>query len=212
MLNGFPQSAASDKPALLLTFAQALSGVSDPAIIEAAQRFSSGLVPGQSPTFAPSVAEFAQEARRLSELAAVRHSDKRQWMYRKPVSRLLERNVTKEFAFRLIDQGVHPRGSIWCPGPLDSRPDIGDLFAPDPSWKRPIPCDQQPDSKPYQPDDERARIRMGFKMAVLSAGVAMGRADDVERANRGGMDEMMALAQRWGVPIPEELFTAKRVA
>lgn len=39
-------------------------------MVEAAARFVSGLVASQSVTFAPSVAEFAQEARRLDELFA----------------------------------------------------------------------------------------------------------------------------------------------
>lgn len=213
MLNGFPQSAAADKQALLLTFGRALSGVSDQAIIDAAQRYVSGLVPGQSATFAPAVAEFSQEARRLDEEQRDRLSRPRRnlFIYRKPNAPLLERNITKEYAFRLIDQGVHPRGSIWCPGPLDNRPDIGDLFAPDPKWKPARSIDWKSDTQPYQPDDSAARIRMGFKMAVLSAGLALGKVDDVAQANKEGLDSLMALAQRWGVTIPESLW-AQRAA
>lgn len=211
MLNGFPQSPVANMKAVLLTFGQALHGVSDDVIREVAQRYVSGAVAGQSSTFAPSVAEFAQEARRIAETrAAISDGNRRKlYVYRKPTSELLERNVTKEFAFRLIDQGVHPRGSIWCPGSLDDRPDIGDLFAPDPAWKPARPKEEISESGAYQPDEWKARIRMGFKMAVLSAGIGLGKVDDVAAANRAGLDEMMALAQQWGVPIPEELWTAR---
>lgn len=67
MINGFPQSTA-DIRALLLTYDQALSAVSDPAISEAVTRFICGDVQGQSKTFAPSVAEFVQEARKQQDI------------------------------------------------------------------------------------------------------------------------------------------------
>lgn len=66
MLNAFPQTA-NDKELTLRTFEAVLRGVSSRAVTEAAARFVSGLVASQSVTFAPSVAEFAQEARRLDE-------------------------------------------------------------------------------------------------------------------------------------------------
>lgn len=66
MLNAFPQTA-NDKELTLRTFEAVLRGVSSRAVTEAAARFVSGLVAGQSVTFAPSVAEFALEARRIDE-------------------------------------------------------------------------------------------------------------------------------------------------
>lgn len=55
--------------------------------------------------------------------------------------------------------------------------------------------------------DPTVRIRMGFKMSVLSAGLARaGGTDMVAEANNRGLDDLMALAQQWGVPVPEELF------
>lgn len=50
----------------MLTYNEALSGVSDQVISETARRFVSNAVESQSATFAPSVAEFAQEARRVA--------------------------------------------------------------------------------------------------------------------------------------------------
>ena len=72
MLNAFPQSAAADTKALLLTFDAALTGVSGQAVCEAAQRYTAGLVPAQNLTFAPSVAEFASEARKQADVIAIR--------------------------------------------------------------------------------------------------------------------------------------------
>lgn len=49
------------------TYEAVLSGLSPQAVTEAAQRFTMGDVPGQSKTFAPSVAEFVAEARKRQE-------------------------------------------------------------------------------------------------------------------------------------------------
>lgn len=51
----------------MLTYDQALSGVSDRAVSEAAQRFRRGDVAGQSKTYPPSVPEFVAEARKHQE-------------------------------------------------------------------------------------------------------------------------------------------------
>ena len=62
--------------------------------------------------------------------------------------------------------------------------------------------------QPYVPDSPEARVRMGFKMSVLSAsfGVKEG-ADRVAEANRKGLEYLIALGQEWGVPVPEALWT-----
>jgi len=140
MLNSFPQSPA-DLRALLLTYDQALDGVSDKAIEKAALAFISGQVEGQNKTFAPSVAEFCSEARRTPYLV------NRQ----APVSYL-----------------------------------------------------------PHKHDDPSTRVRMGFKMAVLSASIGMGKVDLVADANRRGLDDIIALGQQWGVPVPEEIWAQRQ--
>lgn len=55
------------------------------------------------------------------------------------------------------------------------------------------------------------RTRMKFKMSLLSAAYCNphDRIDRLVEANRTGMDELMALAQEWKVPIPEELWSAR---
>lgn len=55
------------------TYEAALRGVSSRAVLEAAQRFTLGEVEGQSRTFAPSVAEFVQEARKRQEYLDLRN-------------------------------------------------------------------------------------------------------------------------------------------
>lgn len=145
MLNAFPQQATANIKGLLLTYDEDTIGIEDQAIVEAAIRFRRGLVEGQNKTFAPSIAEFITEARRIADLLPY-------------------------------------RGRASLP---------------------------PPPREPFRHDDAKTRIRMGFKMSVLSAGLALGKADDVARANAKGLDELMALGQLWGVPIPEELWRGK---
>lgn len=56
----------------MATYEAALRDVISQAVIEAAQRFTCGDVTGQSRTFAPSIAEFVQEARRIADLIPYR--------------------------------------------------------------------------------------------------------------------------------------------
>jgi hypothetical protein len=149
MLNSFPQQAATDSETLLRTYSAVLRDVSSQAITETAQRFISGDAPDQSRTFAPSVAEFVQEARRWASLI-----------------------------------------------PYRDRPAL------------PAPVRSQP----HRFDDEQTRIRMGFKMNVLSAAIGLKAVDRVAEANRRGLEDMIALGQEFGVPVPEELFEQVRRA
>jgi len=59
------------------------------------------------------------------------------YRYRVPKSKVIERNCTKQWARDLVKNGVHPKGSIWCPGGKE-RPDIGNLYGPDEAWNRPV--------------------------------------------------------------------------
>lgn len=71
MMNCFPQTNQNYE-VLLLTLGRLCAGLGDQAIIEAAERFASGDVPGQSKRFAPSGPEFVDEARRRQELADIK--------------------------------------------------------------------------------------------------------------------------------------------
>ena len=66
LLNSFPQGTA-DPDLTMGTYEAVLQGISPQAVTEAAQRFTMGDVPGQSKTFAPSIAEFVTEARQRQE-------------------------------------------------------------------------------------------------------------------------------------------------
>lgn len=55
------------------TYSAVLRDINSQAIIEAAQRFVTGEVSGQSKTFSPSVAEFCTEARRMADLLPFRN-------------------------------------------------------------------------------------------------------------------------------------------
>lgn len=69
------------------------------------------------------------------------------------------------------------------------------------------------DRSKFRRDDTPTRIRMGFKMAVLSAGFAIkDGADMVSEANSRGLEDLIALGQQWGVPVPEELWAQLRTA
>lgn len=72
MLNAFPQGG-QDYRLLLLTFEEDLTGISNQAIVEAAQRYRRNEIPGQNETFAPSVAEFVTAARRQEEYISIRN-------------------------------------------------------------------------------------------------------------------------------------------
>ena len=67
MLESFPQT--SGNPDLTVSaYELAVAGLSSQSVIEAAQRFITGLVDGQSMDFAPATPRFAQEARSRQEL------------------------------------------------------------------------------------------------------------------------------------------------
>jgi hypothetical protein len=147
MLNAFPQSAA-DLRGLLLTYDEDTTGIRDDAIIEAAQRFRRGDVSGQNRTFAPSIAEFCSEARRIAEMI-----------------------------------------------PYRDRPAL------------PAPRRQT------APDDREARVRMKLKIPLWQhcLVVPFG-ADILAEANARGLDELIALAQEWNTPIPDEAWEQRRAA
>lgn len=112
-------------------FEAVLRGVSSQAVIDAAQRFASGLVEAQSMSFAPSTAEFATEARKLDAIAMrAARLGRRQVEYvsdgRAPFERALERakrqnehrpilheNASYEQFQALSKSGQLPPGASW---------------------------------------------------------------------------------------------------
>lgn len=108
-------------------------------------------------TVVPRVNELAQLVRRVQGEQNGRTDEKltngKLYRYASPKSKVLESNITKERASELCRNGVYPKDSIWCPGPVNDRPEYGDLFGPDPLWQKPIPIDyerQQHDDAPFE--------------------------------------------------------------
>jgi hypothetical protein len=117
-----------------LTYSQALTGVPDQAIAETVRRFVTSQVPGQSATFAPSVAEFVREARRV------------------PIDRVSLPKPERELSV-----------------------------------------------------DDAAKARLRLKMPMYRYATECNLMPQLDAANRAGFSAMIALADRWGIPIPEEL-------
>jgi hypothetical protein len=134
MVNSFPQASAAERKALLLTFEKGLGGVPDRAISETAMGFIRNEIPHQSATFAPSVAEFVQAARRV------------------PIERVSLPKPERELSV-----------------------------------------------------DDAAKARLRLKMPMYRHAAECNLMPQLDAANRAGFSAMIALADRWGVPIPEEL-------
>lgn len=130
-----PRGVEPDKA--LMGYGNALSGFTAEAIGAGIRRFLRGEVEGVSMKFCPHPPELAAIVR----TTVFNKPDKPQgrWFgFHPPISKILEKRVTKEYARRLVDNGVHPRGCIWIPGSANDKPEIGELFAPDPDWKKPV--------------------------------------------------------------------------
>lgn len=201
----FPPGVDPDSAAV--GYLSALEGFSVDAIVNGIRRFLRGEVDGVSPKFCPHPPELARIIRDSMPNTDRPRIKGKLYGYRPPRSRIIEKRCTRDWARRLVETGVHPRGSIWCPGSIDDeRPDIGDLYAPDAEWKRAVPLVPGNDDEPRKEPTNAERARMGFKMSILSAGISHGVVHRVSQANEAGLEELVALGQEWGVPVPEEVW------
>lgn len=130
-----------DAATAIFGYIQALQGFPAPAIEHGIRRFLRGECEGVNPKYCPHPPELAGIIR--ATLRGRPEPDGGFYSYSAPKSKVIEKRCTKEWAFRLIDQGVHPRGSIWCPGDVREKPEIGDLYGPDPDWKPATPLSKQ---------------------------------------------------------------------
>lgn len=135
---GFPRGVEPDKA--VFGYIQALQGFPVEAIAYGIRRFLRGECSDVSQKYCPRPPELAAIVR--DTIKARPHTPQgKLYVYSSPKSKILEGKCTKDWARQLVNQGVHPRGSIWCPGPLkgldgeEARPDIGDLYGPDDEWK-----------------------------------------------------------------------------
>lgn len=123
-------------------YMDALSGYPMQAITDGIRKFLRGECEEVSKKFCPHPPELASIVRGCIPSRPEGRPTGKLYSYKAPKSKCLERNIGKDHARRLVDQGVFPRGSIWLPGDFKDSPQTGDLYAPDPEW--------QP-AKPFEP-------------------------------------------------------------
>lgn len=128
----FPPGVDAEKA--IFGYVGALQGFPIEAIAAGIRKFLRGECEDVSMKFCPHPPELAAIVRGT---ISRRQSNGTGYSYQMPSSKLLERKVTKEYGRQLVDNGVHPRGSIWVPGDPTDRPDIGELYGPDPDWRLP---------------------------------------------------------------------------
>lgn len=129
----FPPGVDAEKA--IYGYMTALQGFPVEAIAYGIRKFLRGECEDVNPRYCPHPPELAAIVRATIRTKSAIQSTGNLYGYKAPKSKIIERNCTKEWAFRLIDQGVHPRGSIWCPGDFIENPAAGDLYAPDPEWQ-----------------------------------------------------------------------------
>ena len=139
MFGSMPLPRGVDREKAAIGYADALSGLPIEAIINGIRRFLRGEAEDLSPKFCPHPPELRKFIVSGMGSRQPASAPSGVYGYHQPRSQMIEHNLTKERAWQLIDGGVHPRGSIWCPGRFGEKPEIGDLFAPDEKWRGPFP-------------------------------------------------------------------------
>lgn len=66
------------------------------------------------------------------------------------------------------------------------------------------PDDRKRSTHNLEPDEQR--IRMGFKLTLLAKAVDLRQVDALAEANMRGLEDLVALAQKWGVDVPESVW------
>jgi len=134
-----PLPRGTDPEKAVFGYMQALQGLPVEAIAHGIRRFLRGECKDISNKFCPHPPELAAIVRGAIEPEPKFHVEGRLYGYHPPRSKVVERKCTKDWARQLVHQGIHPRGSIWCPGEITGKPEIGDLFGPDPWWRNAVP-------------------------------------------------------------------------
>ena len=137
LFSSMPLPRGSDPDRATVGYLQALQGFPIEAIAYGIRKFLRGECEGVSAKFCPHPPELASIVRgempRRSAIPGAVYG------YHAPKSRVIQRNVTKDYARQLVAQGVYPRGSIWCPGDISENPAFGDLYGPDERWEPAFP-------------------------------------------------------------------------
>jgi hypothetical protein len=147
-------------------YVTALEGMPLSAIEGAIAKFLRDEVPGfEKNEYCPRPPTLARVARDVAKAAIPPKERPKAYGYHQPASAVVERHITKAWAWQLIENGVHPRGSIWCPGSANEHPEYGDLYAPDDQWSKPklLVASKPEDTPDYdrpQPPDDAAKARI----------------------------------------------------
>lgn len=163
LFRAMPQARGTRAADRLDGYMTALSGFTLDEVEAGIAKFLRGEIDGISQKYCPHPPELAAIVRKVSADTVEPSAPKaRLWRYRRPKSGILERNITKAWALHLVDNRIHPRRSIWCPGPINDNPDYGDLFAPDDDWKPAAPLDSPPPqtTAPFVEANPAARARV----------------------------------------------------
>lgn len=154
MMNCFPQTN-QDYRLLLASLDRLCAGLTDQAIIEAAERYAAGDVKDQSKRFAPSGPEFVEEARRRQEMVDLRNrpriaapkayrpgtlapfelSQQRKWERHGHLPILAE-DINFDQWKRLSAERQFPVGAVWVAS-------LGVVFGPEPRHNKSVgvaPC------------------------------------------------------------------------
>lgn len=118
-------------------YGTALQGFSSDAITAGIRKFLRGECEGVSTKFCPHPPELATIVRGAVHRPSAPTG--KLYRYKPPKSAMLKRSITKGDAWDGIEAGYWPRGSIWCPGQIGEKPELGDLYGPDPDWADPVP-------------------------------------------------------------------------
>jgi hypothetical protein len=138
-----PLPRGTDPEKAVFGYMHALQGFPVEAIAYGIQRFLRGECEGINPRFCPHPPELANIVRGTLADRPRFVGNGTIYRYRMPKSQMLERNCSKDWARGLVRQGVHPHGSIWVPGTIGEKPEIGDLYGPDPDWENAVPLNNE---------------------------------------------------------------------
>ena len=143
LFNSMPFPRGVDPEKAIIAYVNALQGYPVEAIAHGIRKFLRGECEGVSQKFCPHPPELAAIVRGTIPDRPSFRPEGVLYGYKPPKSKIIEKRCTKEWARRLVDEKVHPRGSIWCPGAIGDKPEIGDLYGPDDQWQNAQPLKRE---------------------------------------------------------------------
>lgn len=197
-----PPARGMDGTKLVQGYTVALKSFPISSIRAAVEGFLNGRFAADFSTkFCPTPPDLAAMVRKVNETAAARQEGlppRRKYAFNAPASKFAERNIRRDDARRLVEQGMYPKGCIWVPGPAE-REEYGDLHYPDPEWRPPVlirtPEEQQADETAPEPK-ELGMTPDEKRMAVDRLGTLFRTTPPRERGGFWARDHS-AVVRRW---------------